>query len=85
MQEDQIILKLTWRTIVIGSNFAEIDLLPEGFSVDWELTIDGLNADFGSLDGSLVDKLVIVICIDIEVVLGAAKVVDALVDGDLVW
>ena len=84
VQEDQIVLKLTGRTIVVSSDFTEVNLLPEGLPIDWELTIDGLNADFGSLDGSLVDKFVIVVCIDFEVVLGAAKVVDALVYGDLV-
>ena len=84
MQEDQIVLKLTGGPIVVGSDFAEVNLLPEGLTINWELTIDGLNADFGSLDGSLVDKFVIVVCIDGEVVFGAAKVVDALVYGDLV-
>ena len=84
VQEDQIVLKLTGRPIVVSSDFTEVNLLPEGLPIDWELTIDGLNADFGSLDGSLVDKFVIVVCIDFEVVLGAAKVVDALVYGDLV-
>ena len=55
MQEDQIVLKLTGWSIVVGSDFAEVDLFPEGLTINWELTIDGLNADFGSLDGSLVD------------------------------
>ena len=84
MKKDQVGLELARRTIVLSSYLSKINLLPERLTVNRHLPVDCLNTYFRSLYGSWVNQLVVVVRIEMKLLFWATKLVDTLIDRNLV-